>query len=78
MDELPMEVLAKGVGPHLDILSALCFALTCKKALRITQYVETNLNRRKLQYQNICTEAAIIGYLDVLKWARENGCPWNE
>ena len=25
-----------------------------------------------------CTWAAEMGHLDVLKYARENGCPWNE
>jgi hypothetical protein len=25
-----------------------------------------------------CELAAKSGHLDILKWARENGCPWNE
>ena len=25
-----------------------------------------------------CTHAAGNGHWEVLKWARENGCPWNE
>ncbi len=25
-----------------------------------------------------CTEAAKGGHLEVLQWARQNGCPWNE
>jgi len=25
-----------------------------------------------------CSWAAEGGHLEVLKWARENGCPWNE
>jgi hypothetical protein len=25
-----------------------------------------------------CASAAEGGHLDVLKWARENGCPWDE
>ena len=26
----------------------------------------------------VCTTAADHGYLDILIWARENGCPWTE
>jgi len=25
-----------------------------------------------------CYNAAYGGYLEILKWARENNCPWNE
>ena len=25
-----------------------------------------------------CMNAALGGHLEVLKWARQNGCPWNE
>jgi hypothetical protein len=25
-----------------------------------------------------CTRAAEFGHLETLKWARANGCPWNE
>ena len=25
-----------------------------------------------------CFHAALGGHLDVLQWAREHGCPWNE
>jgi hypothetical protein len=26
----------------------------------------------------MCARAAEGGHLEVLKWARENGCPWDE
>ena len=26
----------------------------------------------------ICAYAALNGHFEILKWARENGCPWNE
>jgi hypothetical protein len=29
-------------------------------------------------YRNTCEEAASGGHLEVLKYAHENGCPWNE
>jgi len=29
-------------------------------------------------YDNPCSHAARGGHLEVLKWAREHGCPWNE
>ena len=32
------------------------------------------LSRKK----NLCEDAAEHGHLDVLKWARDNGCPWDE
>ena len=25
-----------------------------------------------------CATAAQYGHLEILKWARENGCPWHE
>jgi hypothetical protein len=28
--------------------------------------------------ESTCTDAARGGYLEVLKWARENNCPWND
>ena len=28
--------------------------------------------------ETTCISAAANGHLDVLKWARENGCPWGE
>ena len=28
--------------------------------------------------EKTCTFAAKCGHIEVLKWARENGCPWNE
>ena len=40
-----------------------------------------------MQYQHLidehgknglCTYAALNGHLEVLQWARENGCPWDE
>ena len=27
--------------------------------------------------EDTCTDAAQGGHLEVLKWSRENGCPWN-
>ena len=27
---------------------------------------------------NFCADAAAEGHLNVLRWARENGCPWDE
>ena len=28
--------------------------------------------------ERTCTSAALEGNLEVLKWAREQGCPWDE
>jgi len=27
--------------------------------------------------EKVCTKVVKRGYLDVLKWLREKGCPWN-
>ena len=27
---------------------------------------------------SICSKFASLGYLSLLRWARDNGCPWNE
>ena len=29
-------------------------------------------------FEEICKEAASCGHLEILKWARERGCPWHE
>ena len=31
-----------------------------------------------IKNRNFCSSAARDGYLDLLKWAKDNGCPWNE
>ena len=32
---------------------------------------------KRMSYNQVCSYAAIGGHLDILKWARENGCLWN-
>ena len=36
------------------------------------------LKRVIIKNKYTCQNAAENGHLEVLKWARENGCPWNE
>ena len=36
------------------------------------------LERAPRVRRDVCAEAAKVGNLDVLKWARENDCPWDE
>ncbi len=38
----------------------------------------TNVMALFLNSGRLCTYAAKYGYLDILKWLRENGCPWSE
>jgi hypothetical protein len=33
---------------------------------------------RKFEEKDICAQAAKAGHLEILQWARANGCPWNE
>jgi hypothetical protein len=43
------------------------------------QYAIKLLNYKKLQtFINVCDKAVEIGNLECLKYAHENGCPWNE
>ena len=52
--------------------SILAAKLGCLTALR------NLLQRGHLDKTYICRCAAWGGHLETLKWARENGCPWNE
>ena len=47
-------------------VNKLCYILSCKRAIQ-------NKIRRHLQ----CYEIAMEGSLEVLKWARSEGCPWD-
>src|SRR5271155_4194575 len=47
-------------------VNKLCYKLACKCAIQ-------NKINRQLQ----CYEIAAEGSLEILKWARSEGCPWN-
>ena len=32
----------------------------------------------KIKHKNILQNAALYGHLEILKWARENGCEWDQ
>ena len=43
----------------------------------VLEYCEIGLVRGNLKIR-VCIIAAKHGHLEVLQWAREHGCPWNE
>ncbi len=46
--------------------------------LNLLKWVWTGLPAAQLNKDKICETAALGGHLEVLQWAREEDCPWNE
>ena len=54
-------------------------SLVCAAAARTGQLEELKALRADFPWDSrTCAFAAEQGHLEVLKWARENGCPWDE
>ena len=60
--------------PHL--LSEICAVATKQGNLAVLQYM-LSMNCI-FSILSICTCAAKFGQMDILQWARQNGCPWDE
>ena len=62
------------------ILHNLCDTnLLCEIAAQCGQFNILKFGYSKgYNLKNVCTYAVIGGHIDILKWARENGCPWDE
>ena len=56
---------------RLDKASAYAFGRTCKTYKDVLDICQTSS-------EFVCATAAKRGYLNVLKWARETGCYWDE
>jgi hypothetical protein len=81
--------LAAACNNHLDVLIWLCnngceiHAQTCfdcvvdKGHLEILKWLYSKYNNI-LTNDRVCECAAFNGYLNVIKWARENNFPWDE
>ena len=65
---IPAEILSE-IVQHTDKVTQTCLYFTCKGFRGLVKPVQKN---------KICTETAKYGYLEVLQWARANGCPWNK
>ncbi len=63
-DDFPVE-LRDLIVCHIDLKEPNIMALVCK-----------HFSKMKMTKQTlVCKYAALNGHLEVLKWARENGCP---
>ncbi len=59
--------------------------IICSNCDDLTKYILARTSKQfKLLFDNIilcdtyiCKKVASIGSLEILKWARENGCDWN-
>ena len=57
---------------------------TCTLLLRAVLHTQPGkvwdlIRARRWKYpDDVCLQAAIGGHLDVLQWARRNGCPWDK
>jgi len=49
-----------------------------KEAVRTISLLSFSLSKLSLPKSRVCQNAAIGGHLSALRWARENGCPWDE
>ena len=56
--------------PKLDSKTAVW-----KGCLSTLQHLQ---RKGRLEKKHLCAYAALGGHLEVLQWARANGCPWNE
>ena len=52
----------------------------CRRAAELgwLSTLKNRLRRGILEKLGVCTSAAEFGHLEIVKWARENGCPWEE
>ena len=71
-DELPVEVV-QYIMMKMDALTLTVINFVSKEFRRIVPREMIIISKKE-----ICNEASKKGYLEILKWARENGCPWNE
>jgi hypothetical protein len=68
---LPLEVI-KYIMEKMDRLTLTLFIFACK------QFQENRPKEKRLtSKKEICESLADGGHLEGLKWARENGCPWD-
>jgi len=78
-----LKILEKPEIPGLgkDISKEIFFYL--EKEYSLLRFVQKNWSNLQLPSKKhvalyFCKDAALQGYIKVLKWARKNGCPWNE
>jgi hypothetical protein len=58
-----------------------CDERACKTAMSIRCLEMLQFAREELKCpwnEDVCSEAAFMGRLDMLMWAVENGCPWDK
>ena len=78
--DIPSRIIHQYIrdAPTLAKLRATCTALS--RTVRDTgpgQACELIRARGWRYPQDVCREAASGGHLEVLQWARQNGCPWD-
>ena len=72
--ELPYE-LQSHIIEYMDSISYTIMHFVCK---RYRSFVFAKMNKKTITKGNICETVAHCGYLNILKWARKNGCPWDK
>jgi hypothetical protein len=72
MDNLPTEII-ENIIYHLDVETKINLAITNK---RLFDIILSNLNR--FDNYKLCAFAAKNGHLECLKYAHEQGCPWDK
>jgi len=69
-DSLPIE-LTQTIIQAVDVTSVAVCRLVCK------QWRLWFLERKPPKKEQLCARLALLGRLTVLRWVRENGCPWD-
>ena len=85
---LPPRVLPPPFSPSIVVRQGHCTSLPSSPTrsvltpphlpARQTHYHRNTAAQCRLKHHSMCEFAAAFGYLEVLKWARANGCPWDK
>ena len=64
----------------LEPKDAYFMSQVCKRFYNLLkdQYVSKQIHNNETKQEELTTWAARNGHFEILKWARENGCTWNE
>ena len=73
IEELPAEMLRR-ILDQVELFEVVPFV--CKLWQEHLKILEPNGWYMDMD-SNLCTEAARKGHLEVLRWAHQNGCPWD-
>ncbi len=72
IESIPAEIIGL-VTSHLDSVTLISTMFVCKKLMNIIKQFSNKFIRKK----EYIKEAALHGYLNIIIWAKLNGCYWD-